>query len=75
MRDIVVYSLIFTAMLQVLMAVYAWGRRNEPAAKPLIMIFVLGFVWAFAYGMDMASSDLQVKIRWTQIFDHRHLLQ
>jgi len=68
MRDVVVYTLMFSAMLQLLMAAYAWGRRNEPAAKPLIMVFVLGAVWAFGYGMDMASSDLQTKIRWTQIY-------
>jgi diguanylate cyclase (GGDEF)-like protein/PAS domain S-box-containing protein len=68
MHDVVVYTLMFSAMLQLLMAAYAWGRRNEPAAKPLILIFFLGAVWAFGYGMDMASSDLQVKIRWMQIY-------
>jgi diguanylate cyclase (GGDEF)-like protein/PAS domain S-box-containing protein len=68
MRDVVIYTLMFSAMLQLLMAAYAWGRRNEPAAKPLILVFVLGAVWAFGYGMDMASSDLQIKIRWMQIY-------
>jgi len=68
MRDLVVYTLMFSAMLQLLMAAYAWGRRHEPAAKPLIMMFVLGSIWAFAYGMDMASSHLQTKIFWTKIF-------
>jgi diguanylate cyclase (GGDEF)-like protein/PAS domain S-box-containing protein len=68
MRDVVIYTLMFSAMLQLLMAAYAWGRRNEPAAKPLIMVFVLGAVWALGYGMDIASSDLQIKIRWLQIY-------
>ena len=67
MRDTVVYTLMFSALLQLLMAVYAWSRRNEPAAKPLTLVFVLGFVWASAYGMDMASSNLQAKIVWMQI--------
>lgn len=67
MRDAVVYTLMFSAMLQLLMAAYAWGRRNEPAARPLILVFVLGALWAFAYGMDLSSGDLQVKMRWTQI--------
>jgi diguanylate cyclase (GGDEF)-like protein/PAS domain S-box-containing protein len=68
MRDVVVYTLMFSAMLQLLMAAYAWGRRNEPAATPLILVFVLGAVWAFGYGMDMASSDVQIKILWLQIY-------
>lgn len=67
MRDLVVYTLMFSAMLQLLMAFYAWGRRNEPAATPLIILFLLGFVWAFTYGLDIASSDLPSKIFWKQI--------
>jgi diguanylate cyclase (GGDEF)-like protein/PAS domain S-box-containing protein len=67
MRNIVVYTLMFSAMIQFLMAVYAWGRRNEPAAKPLILVFVLGGIWAFAYGMDMTSGDLQTKLFWTKV--------
>ncbi len=68
MRDVVVYTLMFSAMLQLLMGAYAWGRRNEPAARPLILVFVLGGVWAFGYGMEMASSDLQIKIFWRQVY-------
>ena len=67
MHNVVVYTLMFSAMLQLLMAAYAWGRRNEPAAKPLILVFVLGAVWAFAYGVDMSSSDLQTKLFWTKV--------
>ena len=67
MQDVVIYTLMFSAMLQLLMAVYAWGRRNEPAAKPLILVFVLGALWAFAYGMEIASSDLQTKLSWTKV--------
>ncbi len=68
MREIVVYTLMFSAMLQLLMAAYAWGRRNEPAAKPLILVFLLGCVWAFAYGMSIASNGLQTKTFWTQVY-------
>lgn len=68
MRNVVIYTLMFSAMLQLLMAAYAWGRRNEPAAKPLLLVFALGAVWAFAYGMDMASGNISIKIFWTQIY-------
>jgi diguanylate cyclase (GGDEF)-like protein len=68
MRDVVVYTLLFSAMIQLLMAAYTWGRRNEPVAKSLIALFVLCFVWTFAYAMDMASDNLGVKIFWTQIY-------
>ena len=55
-------------MVQLLMAAYTWGRKNEPVAKPLILLFLLGFTWAFAYAMDMASDDLNTKIFWTQVY-------
>lgn len=67
MRNIIVYTLMFSAMLQLLMAVYAWGRRNEPAAKPFIAVCLIGCFWAFAYGVEMASNDIQVKILSVQI--------
>jgi len=67
MRNIVVYTLMFSAMLQLLMAVYAWGRRNEPAAKSFIMVCFIGFVWALMYGIEMNSGDIQIKILSLQI--------
>lgn len=66
MREIVVYTLMFSAMLQFFMAVYAWGRRNEPAAKPLLFVFILGGVWALAYGLEIAAVGLPAKIFWMQ---------
>jgi len=67
MRDVVVYTLMFSAMLQFFMAVYAWGRRNEPAAKPLLFVFTLGGMWALAYGMEIAAIGLSPKIFWMKI--------
>lgn len=67
MRNVVIYTLMFSAMLQLLMAVYAWGRRNEPAAKPFIAVCLIGFAWAFAYGIEIASNDIQIKILSLQI--------
>ena len=67
MRNVVVYTLMFSAMLQLLMAVYAWGRRNEPAAKPFIAVCLIGFAWAFVYGIEIASNNIQVKILCLQI--------
>ncbi|MBE0681156.1 MAG: diguanylate cyclase [Anaerolineales bacterium] len=67
MRELVVYTLMFSAMLQLLMAAYTWGRRNEPAAKPLILVFLIGFIWALAYGIEIASNDIQVKIASVKI--------
>lgn len=68
MHDIVIYTLLFSVMLQLLMATYAWGRRNEPAAKPLISVFILGAIWAFGYGMEMASSGKQTKLLWMKVY-------
>jgi diguanylate cyclase (GGDEF)-like protein len=68
MRNVVVYTLLFSAMMQLLMAAYTWGRKNEPVAKPMIGLFMLCFFWTFAYAMDMASDDLGAKIFWTQVY-------
>ncbi|MFN8382904.1 MAG: diguanylate cyclase [Anaerolineales bacterium] len=67
MRNVVVYTLMFSAMLQLLMAAYAWSRRNEPAAKSFIMVCFIGFVWAFMYAIEMASGDIHIKILSLQI--------
>lgn len=68
MRDIIFYTLMFSAMLQLLMAAYAWGRRNEPSAKPVIILFILSFVWAFGYGMEIASYGINTKLTWMKIY-------
>ena len=67
MREVVIYTLMFSAMLQFFMALYAWGRKNEPAAKPLMFVFFLGGVWAFAYSMEIASIGMQAKIFWMKV--------
>jgi diguanylate cyclase (GGDEF)-like protein/PAS domain S-box-containing protein len=67
MRDLIVTSLLFSAFIQLLLVAYAWTRRRVPGAAALIFLGLTCFAWAFTYGMDLASNDLQVKILWMQI--------
>lgn len=50
-----------------LLGLFAWSRRDEPAAKPLAATFLLGAIWAFTYGMDLDSKDVAVKTAWMLI--------
>jgi diguanylate cyclase (GGDEF)-like protein len=68
MQNIAVYTLMFTAMVQLLLAAYTWGRRNEPSAKPLMALLLLSFLWEFTYGMELGSGSLYTKIFWEKIY-------
>ncbi len=57
-------TLLFSSLLQLLLALYAWSRRKDQAARPLAVTFLIGSVWAFTYSMDLASSDLATKTLW-----------
>ena len=67
MRDLIVSSLYLSALIQAMLVVYAWTRPRQPGVLPLIGLGVIGFVWAFSYGVDLASDDLPVKLFWMQI--------
>jgi diguanylate cyclase (GGDEF)-like protein/PAS domain S-box-containing protein len=64
MSETISTLLFFTGLLQLLLSMFALSRRDEPAARPLTVTFLIGAIWAIAYGIDIASSDINTKIHW-----------
>ena len=59
--------LLFTAMVSVVLAMYAMRRRPVAGAGPL-MHFMLGAAeWSLCYAMELGGVELQTKIFWAKL--------
>jgi diguanylate cyclase (GGDEF)-like protein/PAS domain S-box-containing protein len=67
MRELIIASLFFSAVVQAMLAAFVWGRRRQPGGRPLFNLLAICTLWALTYGMDLASSNLAVKTLWMQI--------
>ncbi len=67
MQEFIVTFLLASSLLQAMLGIYIWGRRQEAVGKPLIIIAVICFTWMFTYAMDLSSENLNEKIMWMSI--------
>ncbi len=59
--------LITGALVLVVVAGIAWQRRRAPGGMALMAILAGAGLWTFAYGMELASTDLAMKIFWVKV--------
>jgi len=59
-----IWPCIFTVLLLLGLAAYAWRRRSVPGARFFMLGSLLGVLWAAGSAMEYAAVDLSTKILW-----------
>jgi PAS domain S-box-containing protein len=59
-----IWPMLAIAALLVVLGVYAWGRRNVPAATPFAFGTFCWAAWAVASALELAATDAGVKLFW-----------
>jgi signal transduction histidine kinase len=55
-----------TTSLLILLAIYAWRRREVPGALPFAVGSLFGAIWAVGSFMEIAAVDLPTKFFWVR---------
>jgi len=59
-----IWPSVFTVLLLVALAVYAWQRRGVPGVLPFMIAILFGALWAAGSGLEVAAADMATKIFW-----------
>ncbi|HQN43179.1 MAG TPA: histidine kinase N-terminal 7TM domain-containing protein [Anaerolineaceae bacterium] len=61
------WALVLTAALSGGLALYIWQRRSSPAAAYFGLVMLTQTIWAFTYGMEVASTNLSTVMFWVKL--------
>ena len=59
--------LITSAVVSLILAVYAWRRRQMRGAKPFCLMMVALAVWLVSYALEVVTLDLDQRLIWSRI--------
>jgi len=62
-----IWPSVFTVILLIALAVYAWRRRNLPGALWLVIYCLLGLTFLAAKVMEFLALDFETKIFWFNV--------
>ncbi len=62
-----IWPVLLTAALLLVLGVYAWRRRNVPAAVPFLLLVLAWMLWALGSALELAAVDPQTKWFWFQV--------
>lgn len=62
-----VLPLLGAAVASGALAIYAWSRRDTPAAKAVAILMLAMFVWCLGYVFEIAGTGLQTKLFWAKL--------
>ncbi len=62
-----VVPLIFSALISIFVAVYAWLRRSTPSALALSVLALVIAEWSLGYALEIAGTDLATKYFWGKL--------
>ena len=54
-------------VLSVLLALFAWTRRQAPGAIPLVVLGLSAAVWQIGYAMELATEAHSAKVFWAKV--------
>jgi diguanylate cyclase (GGDEF)-like protein/PAS domain S-box-containing protein len=60
-------SLLFTAAISAVFAVYTWRRRATPGAFPFVFFLLAAMVLSLGYAFEYQTDNLDVKLFWSQV--------
>jgi signal transduction histidine kinase len=61
-----IWPSVLTAVLLIILTVYAWRRRSVPGAIPFMFACLFAAAWAAGSVMEYAAVDLATKIAWVK---------
>lgn len=59
-----ILPLIAAAVISVVTAIYAWGRRTANGAVALLLLSLAIFLWSVGYSLEIAGTTLETKYSW-----------
>src|SRR5512135_1803146 len=62
-----IWPSIFTIVLLIVLAVYAWHRRNLPGALWFVIYCLLAVVFLAAKVLEFLAVDLETKVLWFNV--------
>jgi signal transduction histidine kinase len=62
-----IWPSVLTAVLLIILAVYAWRRRSVPGALPFTIGCLFAALWAAGAVLEIAAVELQTKIFWYEM--------
>src|SRR5512143_2976730 len=57
---------LFTSLVGIVIAAYAWRLRPKRGATALTLLSVAATVWALGYALEIAGADLATKLFWAK---------
>lgn len=54
-------------VVAVVLAAYAWRKRDQRAAAPFVAMMVGLAVWSFGYGVELGFTTIEPMLRWDQV--------
>jgi two-component system cell cycle sensor histidine kinase/response regulator CckA len=59
--------LIVAALIEAAVALYAWRQRMTAGAMQLVALMAAAIIWTLAYGLELVSTSLAIKMVWIGI--------
>ena len=59
--------LLIAALVETAVAVYAWRQRMTAGATQLVILMAASALWTLAYGLELVSDTLAIKMVWIGI--------
>jgi two-component system cell cycle sensor histidine kinase/response regulator CckA len=59
--------LIVAALIEAAVALYAWRQRMTAGAMQLVVLMTTAIIWTLAYGLELVSTSLAIKMVWNGI--------
>jgi two-component system cell cycle sensor histidine kinase/response regulator CckA len=59
--------LIVAALIEAAVALYAWRQRMNAGAMQLVVLMAAAIIWTLAYGLELVSTSLAIKMLWIGI--------
>ncbi len=65
--NLYVAFVMFAALIAVILAGWAWRRREVAGAKWFMAMMIASAIWSFFYGLELLTTSLPLAILWSKI--------
>ncbi len=62
-----VILLILSTLISMVLAIYAWKRRQTPGSAPFALLMLAVGVWSFSYALGLMSTNLSAIYFWAKV--------
>jgi hypothetical protein len=63
----IILPLVFSALVSLGIAYYAWRRKDVPANTTVAMLMVSVAWWSFFYALELTAESVEFKVWWARV--------